>query len=238
MSQQANIVLKLREMILTGSLAPGERVVEVALAERLNVSRTPVRHALSILEQEGLLVTNESRACFVRAFSLDDIIDAIAVRGVLEALAARSVAAQELSDEVRQQLEKCLQAGDAILGKGFLESGDMESFADMNTVFHNCIVEAADNKALSNAISMNNILPFASPGAVAVDLDDPVKYPEQLRLLQQAQAQHHAIYAALAGGQSARVDALMREHAYVAIANVKLTKAGHDETSVAIWAPA
>ncbi|MES2536667.1 MAG: GntR family transcriptional regulator [Pseudomonadota bacterium] len=233
MSQQDTIIIKLREMILNGSLAPGERIVEVTLAERLKVSRTPVRHALSILEKEGLLVTTESRACFVRAFSLQYIIDAIGVRGVLEGLAARTVAARELPASVREQLQQCLRDGDVILDKGFLVSGDLEAFAEMNTVFHDCIADAAQNKALSNAIAMNNILPFASPGAIAFNLDNPVKCAEQLRLLQQAQAQHHAIHEALINGQSARVDALMREHAYVAIANVKLTRFGHDDNAEA-----
>ena len=61
-------VVRLREMILNGKLAPGQRVAEAPLADLLGMSRTPVRQALALLAQEGLLVENETRGYLVRAF--------------------------------------------------------------------------------------------------------------------------------------------------------------------------
>ena len=87
-----NVALRLREMILRGELAPGERLAEVALAERLGVSRTPIRQALPALAREGLLAAAGRRGYVVRSFSPQDVIDAIETRGLLEGLAARRIA--------------------------------------------------------------------------------------------------------------------------------------------------
>ena len=79
-------------MILRGDLAPGERLAELALAERLGVSRTPIRQALPALAREGLLAAAGRRGYVVRSFSPQDVVDAIETRGLLEGLAARRVA--------------------------------------------------------------------------------------------------------------------------------------------------
>ena len=87
-----NVALRLREMILRGELAPGERLAEVALAERLGVSRTPIRQALPALAREGLLAAAGRRGYVVRSFSPEDVLDAIETRGLLEGLSARRIA--------------------------------------------------------------------------------------------------------------------------------------------------
>ena len=86
------VVLKLRELILGGELAAGQRVTEVAISEQLGVSRTPVREALAVLAQEGLLGAAGNRGYLVQEFGSKDIEDAIEVRGLLEGAAARMVA--------------------------------------------------------------------------------------------------------------------------------------------------
>ena len=86
----AEAVVRLREMILNGKLSPGQRVAEAPLADMLGVSRTPVRQALPLLAQEGLLVENETRGYLVRAFTVEEITDAIDLRGALESLRLRS----------------------------------------------------------------------------------------------------------------------------------------------------
>lgn len=224
MNQQNEFLLKLRTMILDGTFAPGERLREAALAERLHVSRTPVREALGVLENEGLVLTEPTRGCRVREFSLKDIIDAIEVRGVLESLAARAVAARPLPAQVRTQLMECLARGDALLDRGQLGEGDEKRYADMNADFHDVIVGAAGNPALANAIALNNNLPFAAAASVTLDIRNHAVNREQFRLLHYSHTQHHAIVQALVGGQSARAEGLMREHVYVAIENVKRIK--------------
>ena len=90
--QTTRALLRLREMILSGEFAPGERMSELRLVKRLGVSRTPLRLALATLEHEGLLQGLKSRGYVVREFTKADISDAIELRGVLEGTAARFAA--------------------------------------------------------------------------------------------------------------------------------------------------
>src|SRR5579871_1085014 len=91
-SQTTKATLGVRELVLGGELAPRERVPEVALAERLGVSRTPLRIALGTLAHEGLLEQLEGGGFVVCSFTLADIAEAIELRAVLEGTAARFAA--------------------------------------------------------------------------------------------------------------------------------------------------
>ena len=91
-AQIDKVISELRDMVLSGALQPGERVVELQFSARLGVSRTPLRIALTELEKEGLLERLPSRGFRVRAFTVDEIGDAVDVRGVLEGMAARLLA--------------------------------------------------------------------------------------------------------------------------------------------------
>ncbi len=89
-SQTVRAQLKLREFILNGDVTAGERMSELALVDRLRVSRTPIRAALARLEQEGLLRALPTGGFVVNAFNERDIHTAIEIRGTLEGLAART----------------------------------------------------------------------------------------------------------------------------------------------------
>src|SRR5512139_1964375 len=114
-SQLSETVVRIREMILRGELAPGQRVAEAPLAEMLGMSRTPVRQALPLLAQEGLLTEHATRGYVVRAFTAADIVDAIDLRAIIEGLAARRVAERGASKALIRDLRACLEDGDAIL---------------------------------------------------------------------------------------------------------------------------
>lgn len=111
------VLAELRKLIASGELAAGERIVEIPTAERLQVSRMPVRIALRTLEQEGLLCKT-GRGYRVRAVTREDIAGAVEVRGVLEGLAARQAAERGLSAEARATLEECLAEGDRLFANG------------------------------------------------------------------------------------------------------------------------
>src|SRR5579871_6967635 len=96
-SQTGRTLLNLREMLLRGDFQPGERISELPLVARLGVSRTPIRLALDRLAHEGLLEVCPSGGFVVREFTVEDIWDAIEMRGVLEGTAAR-LAAERLTD--------------------------------------------------------------------------------------------------------------------------------------------
>src|SRR5437763_1190821 len=91
-TQITRALLRLRELILSGQFAPGTRLSELPLVERLGVSRTPLRLALAELEHEGLVRGLAAGGYVVRQFTQADISDAIEVRGVLEGTAARFAA--------------------------------------------------------------------------------------------------------------------------------------------------
>jgi GntR family transcriptional regulator, vanillate catabolism transcriptional regulator len=196
-------------MILRGELAPGERLAEVALAERLGVSRTPIRQALPALAREGLLAAAGRRGFVVRSFSPEDVLDAIETRGVLEGLAARRIAERGLASSLLQALRVCLTEGDAILAKRKFESADEQRYSEMNGRFHTLIVEGAGSRIVADTLAHNDHVPFASARAVAFSKDLALLVP----VLVYAHRQHHAIVQALENREAARVEALMREHA-------------------------
>lgn len=207
----AEAVVRLRELILNGTLAPAQRVAEAPLADLLGVSRTPVRQALPLLAQEGLLVESETRGYMVRAFTASEITDAIDVRGALESLAAQRVAERGVSKALSRDLHRCLDEGDALLAKRRIEPGDEAIYATMNECFHGLLVSAAGSAILSAAMERNNRVPFAGPQALAFDRTQLDRMYDRLHY---AHRQHHAIVDAIEAGQSGRVDALMREHAH------------------------
>jgi GntR family transcriptional regulator of vanillate catabolism len=90
--EAADVVVRLREMILAGELPGGARIAELTLVEKLGVSRTPIRAALMRLEQEGLLEALPNGGYAVRTFSERDVSDAIELRGTVEGLLARVAA--------------------------------------------------------------------------------------------------------------------------------------------------
>ena len=196
-------------MILRGELAPGERLAEVALAERLGVSRTPIRQALPALAREGLLGAAGRRGYVVRSFSPQDVVDAIETRGLLEGLAARRIAERGAPSDLFGQLRECLKQGDAIVAKRRFESADEQRYGEMNGRFHALIVEGAASRIVADALARNDHVPFASATAVAFSRNSA----ELLPVLTYAHRQHHAIVQALENRESARAEALMREHA-------------------------
>ncbi len=103
MSSGQQVLLKLRKMIISGELEGGARIAEIPTAELLGVSRQPVRIAFRLLEQEGLLIKNPTRGYTVREISEQLVHDALEVRGVLEGLAAKTLAEQGLSEEQKRR---------------------------------------------------------------------------------------------------------------------------------------
>lgn len=217
--KNSRVIVRIREMILHGQLAPGQRVREVELAGTLGVSRTPVREALPILAQEGMLTQLDTRGFVVREFTPQEIMDAIDVRGALEGLAARILAEQGPARRVMQALYQCLREGDDIFAKRHLLESDEERYGDMNKQFHALIVQGAGSKVIADAIERNSRIPFAAAHAIAFDRVDLRRMYDRLFY---AHRQHHAIVQALENGESGRVAGLMCEHAYGTKASLNL----------------
>ncbi|RML32031.1 Transcriptional regulator VanR [Pseudomonas syringae pv. atrofaciens] len=228
------VLVALRKMIASGELAAGERLMEVPTAELFGVSRMPVRMAFRTLEQEGLLVPFGGRGFQVRSISPMEIAGAVDVRGVLEGLAARQMAERGVTQEARDELEACLVQGDALFEKGHVTEDDLEVYHDMNMRLHRVIVEGSGNRAIADALSRNDHLPFASVTALAVDRDNLIR---EYRRFNFAHMQHHAVVDALANGQGARAEAIMREHANATLRYAEIFGAGQNERMKVIQRP-
>lgn len=219
-SQTVRAQLRLREMILDGHLPAGERVSEPAVAELTGISRTPIRAALQHLQQEGLLEPIRSGGFRVRAFSIDEIRDAIEIRGTLEGLAARLAAERGVSDADLQAMNECVDRIDAILDAGELDEARFEAYVDTNARFHDLLAAACRSEVVQRQVLRGNALPFASPsGFIRVQ----AAAPDALRTLQTANTQHRAVVDAIARREGARAEALMREHARIAHRNLQAT---------------
>src|SRR5688572_1471432 len=105
----------MRELLLRGEFSPGERLREIPLAERLQVSRTPLRLVLDRLEQEGLLTARPTGGFIATEFSVQDIHDGIEIRGVLEGTAARLAAERLAGPEALEPIMSCLTRIDRLL---------------------------------------------------------------------------------------------------------------------------
>ncbi|WP_136068591.1 GntR family transcriptional regulator [Modicisalibacter radicis] len=213
-SGRLDVIASLRKLISEGVYAPGERLKELHIAERLQVSRMPVRLAFRTLEQEGLLQKTGTRGYVVRQFSEEDVLCAVEVRGALEGLAARRLAEQGMSEVVEARLRECLDRGEALLEKGYLIKADIEGWSGLNQDFHRAIVGATGSSVIHDAIARNDHLPFASADSIVID---DAALDREYGKLRMAHAHHQLVFQALSRGESARAEMLMREHAYIGV---------------------
>ncbi|APT59808.1 GntR family transcriptional regulator [Roseomonas gilardii] len=219
MSQSVAALLKLREVILSGSMPPGERLSENGVAERLGASRTPVRAALARLAEEGLLEPIPSGGFMVKAFTEREIRDAIEVRGTLEGLAARFAAERGASPEGLAHLRDILEGIDAVLARDSTGGIDFTEYVTLNEHFHQLLLELADSPVLARKVGQAVALPFASPSGFVMAQG---ALPEARVILTVAQEQHRSVVEAISLREGARAEAIMREHARLAHRNLAL----------------
>jgi GntR family transcriptional regulator of vanillate catabolism len=215
-SQTTRATLGLRELIFAGELAPEQRVPEIGLAERLGVSRTPLRLALGTLAHEGLVRALPGGGFVVCSFSLDDVADAIEVRGVLEGTAARFAAERLASPSELETLAAVTEELDAVLDG---DIPDLGRYVELNDAYHGQIVALARSDALARAIANAVALPFASPGAL---LASQAALEREHEVLVVAQHQHRGMLEAVGAGHGTRAEEIAREHARLALLNLEL----------------
>ena len=217
-SQTVRAQLLLRELILGGELAPGARIAELALVERLGASRTPVRSALARLEEEGLVESLPSGGYVVRAFTEADIHDAVEIRGTLEGLAARMAAERGVSALPMAQARACVAEIDALLAEPVLAAPAFAGYVECNRRFHALLVDLAGSETLRREIERAVRLPFASPNAFVMASSVG---PRARDVLVVAQEQHRLVLDAIEAREGVRAEALMREHARIARRNLQ-----------------
>lgn len=132
----------LRESILKGELEPGERLMEIQLAEKLGVSRTPVREAIRKLELEGLAIVLPRRGAIVAQITVSDLKDVLEVRTALEELTIE-LACKRITTEELEQLKECFyEFQKAARGR------DLTVIVEADVAFHDVIYKASRNHRL------------------------------------------------------------------------------------------
>ena len=186
----------IRSAILDGRIFPNERLVEENLAQQYSTSRTAIRLALAVLEQQGLVIRERNHGARVRQISNDDAIEIMELRSVLESLTARHAALRATSADVAKlrSMVKMLEA----TGK----DGDLMRFSALNLEFHAEIIRIAQHehaatiiKGLRAQIIVFQYRPIHAPGRI-----------------QQLNKEHRKLVAAIATRNGDAAEAAMRDH--------------------------
>jgi DNA-binding GntR family transcriptional regulator len=185
---------RLKQAIITGELEPGAHLVETALARWCEVSRTPVREALTRLEQDGL-VQHGPRGLVVRERSPEEILDIYETRIVLEATAAR-LAAQRATALDRVRLGHALGLADDV------DADDPSALSRANRELHRVIWQSTHNESLIDLLERLDLHLVRFPETT---LAFPGRWEEAI-------AQHREIVAAIAAGDSELASRLATEH--------------------------
>lgn len=214
-------VIELRQRILAGDIPGGTRLFEVPLAEELQISRTPVREAMSRLAEEGLLERVRNGGFMVRSFSFADVIDTLELRAVLEGTAARLAAERGVEPERLAEIREILVRLDACFGET-PEEVDFEGYSELNVEFHTALAGLPGSDMVRREVERAKRLPFASPSAFLPGKTDIAAFK---RTLVTGQEQHRAIVEAITAREGTRAEALVREHARAARRNVEFIMA-------------
>lgn len=141
-SLREQVVQQIRTSIIEGRINPNDHITEAMLTKQLGVSRTPIREALILLEQEGLVVSEAYRGCFVRAFTQRDVGEIFSMRTTLENMAGKIIV-QILSEEDLLHLHSSI-ASQRIA----IEQGDFKQVRAMDMAFHEYLVKKSNHEML------------------------------------------------------------------------------------------
>ncbi len=195
----------LREAILRGDLKPGERLMEIQLSNRLGVSRTPIREAIRMLEQEGLAVTIPRKGAQVAKMTEKDMEDVLQIREALDELAA-SIACEQIDEEELEALRETMRE--------FEEStttADVPRIAEADVRFHDIIYQATGNPRLVNIL--NNLREQMYRYRVEY-LKDEKSYPVLVQ-------EHRQIIEGLAARNKEMVSQAMQTHVRNQLSTIK-----------------
>ncbi|HSK84095.1 MAG TPA: GntR family transcriptional regulator [Rubrobacter sp.] len=197
------VLERLRALILTGEYGPDERLIEEQLAERLGVSRTPVRQALTMLEAEGLVEITPNRGATVCSFSIEDVWDIYDLRAVLEGHAARRAAGRIERREL-ERLRELAREMEGLPGQFDDHEEEIRALVALNHKFHGTIVEASRNRRLERLINRTVEIPLMFKAFYW--------YTSHERTI--SNHYHRQILEALENGDADRAEIIMREHVY------------------------
>lgn len=203
-SLEESVYLQLEDEIISGKLKKGETLTEIALSERLGVSRTPLRGALHRLAEEGLVETVANRGAAVVGVSREDLVNIYEIRMRLEGLAARE-AAESIDDE---GLSRLLDACE--LAEFYLSKNDAEHLKEIDTEFHQIIYSASGKRHLTRILTElhRNIRRYRK-----LSISVPSRIEQSVR-------EHREIYSAIRARDGALAERLTEMHVRAALDNL------------------
>lgn len=206
-SLQDKVYFELEEDILSGKLPKGTALAEIALAERLGVSRTPVRSAIHRLADEGLAETVPNRGAVVVGITKQDLIDIYRIRVRLEGLAS-AIAAEKITEEGLEVLRESVDMSEFYLRQ--VKRDETDKLKELDTRFHEAIYEASGNRLLSKTLK---------------ELHKKIKLYRKMSLsvpgrLERTVLEHREILRAIEAGDSAEADRLTSLHIERALENL------------------
>ena len=186
----------LRDDITEGRYHPGDYLVELKIADELNVSRTPVREALKQLELEGLVSSQPNRGVVVIGITNEDIRDVFTIRHLLEGQAAYW-AAERISDQQLDQLSELVELMDL-----YTRKNDTEHLVRLDSKFHEVIYEACNSKTLYHILtSLHQNIHRARQSSLGM----PNRAPNSLE-------EHRSIFSALERHDADAAKSYMEQH--------------------------
>ena len=186
----------LRKAILRGELKPGERLMEIQLANKLGVSRTPIREAIRKLELEGLVLMIPRKGAEVAQITEKNMQDVLEVRKALEELSVQ-LACERITPE---QVEEMKMAAEDF--RKVLKSGDVTKIAEAGVKFHDIIFAATNNQRLITLL--NNLREQMYRFRV--------EYLKQKECYPQLLEEHDKLIALISGGEVEEACELMGCH--------------------------
>lgn len=207
LSLEEKVFIQLEEEILSEKLTRGASLGEIALSERLGVSRTPIRSALHRLAEEGLVETITNRGAVVVGINRDDLVDIYRIRVRLEGLAS-ATAAERICAEGLRELTESVE-----LAEFYINKKDTERLKELDSAFHETIYKESGNRLLFKTLS---------------ELHRKIKAYRKRSLavpgrLERSVYEHKEILAAIAAGNAQEADRLTSLHIERALENMLKT---------------
>ena len=219
-SIDTELAARIRRDIYKGVYSAGERLSEASLCKTHDVSRTPVRLALRILEREGVILRGEGRGYKIQSPTIADILQAVQVRGHLESLAARLMALSPHKHDHLPDMAQAIETIDKLVALGRLEDDAIIQMQAANEVFHTSILEACGNDYVGFTCRQISHLPMLAAGSMVFDravLESPEQRERGLFRLRIGNAQHRVIYEAIMAGDPVRASGMMSEHSHTMV---------------------
>lgn len=197
MSLQTETAYKyIKEKILNGTYKPSQKLVEAQLSEDVGVSRNTIKKALLMLQRENLVELESNKGAKIKSYSMDEIINYLEIREVLEGLVARN-AANKITDADLQTLGQLVQQM-----KQYIEENEFEKYSQSNHQFHEIIYSASQNKPavemihiIKNQLSRIQFRTILVPGRNQESLKEHIRIYEALQMRNAKEAseaiEHH-----------------------------------------------